>query len=137
MSEKNVYQLLKKHVIRHPDRIDRIENLTVVGMPDVNLCIEGRESWIEIKAPREPKRETTPLFGSNHKVSLEQTNWMKRQTDAGGRCFFFIGTNMRFLLLSGAIGAIINTMSVEELRKVALWEGMRRKADWKELRETL
>ena len=137
MSEKNVYQLLKKHVIRHPDRIDRIENLTVVGMPDVNLCIQGRESWIEIKAPREPKRDSTPLFGSNHKVSLEQANWMKRQIDAGGRCFFFIGTNMRFLLLSGAIGGIINSMRVEELRKEALWEGMRRKAMWEELREIL
>ena len=80
MSESSDYKTFKANVPEPGDRLDRIENAVVTGMPDINMCIGGTEVWIEQKSPKEPVRSTTPLFGSNHKISQEQANWFLRQT---------------------------------------------------------
>jgi hypothetical protein len=120
MSEKNAYDSLKK-VVSPLDRIDRVENVLVDGMPDVNYCTEGVECWIEIKNPKEPKRDTTPLFGSNHKLSAEQKNWMLRQMNAGGKAFILISTNKRWMLIDGKHADRVNEMTVSALRLIAVW----------------
>ena len=91
-------------------------------MPDVNLCLSGCESWIEIKSPIEPKRPSTPLFGSNHKLSQEQMNWMKRQRLAGGKSYVLIHTDKRWLLINGINVDMINKLTVSQLKRLAIWE---------------
>lgn len=139
MSEKNVYGTFKAGIAGKATRIDRIENLRVDGMPDVNVCISGRESWVEIKSPREPVRPATPLFGSNHKLSIDQKNWFKNQIQSKGNCYVLIRTDRRCLLLHGKYADDINDMPVDLLEELADWKASvpTRKENWKELRDVL
>ncbi len=140
MSESSDYKTFKKNVPILSDRLDRVENGVVVGMPDINFCSGGKECWIEMKSPTEPKRSATPLFGSNHKVSQDQANWMLRQFRAGGRAFFLIVTDKRWILISGAFADEINKMTVAELVESARWtttKPVKDKEQWTLLRNAL
>ena len=121
MSESNEYKWLKANVFKSPARFERIENVLVAGTLDANYCIKGCEGWIEIKAPREPKREGTPLFGSNHKLSQEQANWILAQRRAGGRAFIWVGTDKRRILLPGMVADHLNEMTMAEILEAAWW----------------
>ena len=121
MNERSAYVWLREKVAQPGDRIDRLENLVAEGMPDVNGCFCGTEFWIEIKAPTEPKRSTTTLFGSNHKVSVAQKNWMLRQMKAEGNAYFFINTDKRKMLVSGKLADDLNSMTVNDIVRASLW----------------
>lgn len=121
MSEKNSWRWLSEHVFKYGDRAQRFENLLGDGTPDANCCVLGVESWIEIKQPTEPKRKSTKLFVSNHRVSQGQMNWFLSQMNSGGRAFFFIDTDKRRMLIGGKYHDMINTMTVDQLISVALW----------------
>jgi hypothetical protein len=138
MSEKLAYKEFRKGICHKNDRIDRVENLMVLGIPDVNVCSDGFESWIELKTSVEPKRKTTPLMGSNHKLSIDQRNWMMRQVKAGGRCYILISTDKRWLLINGNYADFVNEQTVEQLIKVAEWNTVKSgKIDWDDLRKVL
>jgi len=140
MSESSDYRSFRKNIIGLYDRIDRIENVMVIGMPDINLCINGQESWIEQKSPKEPKRKSTILFGSNHKISVDQRNWMKRQISAGGLAYFLIVTDLRWILIHGKHADDINTMTVNQAVAAALWhfeKPIRGTEPWEQLRAIL
>ena len=122
--EANVFTRLKNHICRPEDRFDRIENGLDAGWPDVNYCFVGREGWIELKAPELPAREDTPLFGSSHKLSVDQSNWFLRQHRAGGRGFLFVATRRGLLLIPGerCIDAKkINTAPLAALWRLTAW----------------
>lgn len=125
-NESKVYTRFKDRVSRPTDRWDRIENGLAAGTPDVNYCIMGAEGWIEVKAPTEPKREDTPLFASNHPVSIEQINWFHRQAMADGVGWLLIVTKERIMLLKGStvasLGRKVNELTVAQLRKHAHWK---------------
>ena len=139
MSEIRSYQKFKDKVAHPDDRIDRVENIRVNGMFDVNFCSQGIESWIEIKSPAEPVRKTTPLFGSNHRISQDQKNWALRQIKAGGRCYFMIMTNRHFIFLHGSIAEEINSLTVTQLlNKSLFWRQWPMVADdWQDVRDIL
>jgi hypothetical protein len=125
MSEKRAFTKLKAMVVGpYPGRrLDRVENLVGNGWPDVNGCFEGVEFWIEIKEPVEPKRPSTPLFGSNHRLSQEQMNWFKRQSLASGLGYVYIDTGKHRILMGGRLADKINGMTLDELLRNALWLG--------------
>jgi len=125
MSEKTGYQWMRK-IFRSPHRVDRIENLLVAGMPDVNVkVVQGIECWVEIKSPTEPKRSSTALIGgSNHPVSQDQKNWFLRQRKAGGHAMFFIVTDKRRMLVPGIYADQLNEMTVNEILEVANWSAL-------------
>lgn len=138
--ETTDYKAFKTNVPQPGDRLDRIENVMVTGMPDVNYCFGGVEGWIEQKSPKEPKRPDTPLFGSNHKMSMDQRNWFLRQRRAGGRAYILIVTDKRWMLLPGALADFINFWSVNELVDNAVWsciKPIKDKQQWVYLREAL
>ena len=140
MSESNDYKTFKDNCPEPLDRIDRIENMVGVGAPDINFCIEGIDRWIELKSPTEPKRETTPLFGSNHKLSIDQRNWFLRQRNARGRAFILIATDKRWMLIEGQYADFINKLPVNGLLKIAIWNAtkpIKEKTKWKQLRALL
>lgn len=144
--EGNVFARLKDRVTRPEDRFERVENGMLTGMPDVNYCMAGIEGWIELKAPIEPARPTTALFGSgNHPVEVEQANWLLKQSRAGGRGWLFIATEHRLLLLRGhdvgKFGARgINTLTAHALERISVWRVQQPVLDplrWADLREVL
>lgn len=140
MAESTDYKTLKKNLPQGNDRLDRVENVVLTGMPDINFCSGGVECWIEMKSPKEPKRSTTRLFGSNHRLSQDQMNWFKRQSSAGGKGFVLIATDKRWILLGGGLADHINNMTVDELVDNACWsttKPVRNKEQWTSLRETL
>lgn len=123
MAENNAMDFLRRALVISPhDRLERVENLLVPGMPDANGCISGREFWIENKQPVEPKRDSTPLFGSNHKFSQDQLNWFLKQINAGGRAYAFVWTDKRGMLFSGKSVDLLNTLTVPQLEMLALWK---------------
>lgn len=140
MSEKNDYTTLKNGIRAPGDRINRIENAVSIGMPDVNCCIEGSEFWIELKSPIEPKRQTTKLFGSNHKLSQDQMNWMLSQRNAQGQAWVLISTDKRWMLVPIEHTDVINGMSVQEIVSISSWTAnkpVKRKTEWEKLRAIL
>jgi hypothetical protein len=140
MAENNDYKVLKKNLPQGKDRLDRIENVVVAGMPDINFCCEGVECWLEQKSPKEPKRSTTRLFGSNHKLSQDQMNWFKRQMDAEGNAYILIASDKRWMLISGEHADVVNELTVEQLLEISLWntnKPVRDKESWKQLRQIL
>ena len=139
MTERAAYSTLRKVLPQPHDRLDRVENVTMAGMPDVNFCADGKECWIELKAPKEPKRSTTPLFGTGHRLTLDQRNWLTRQRMAGGRAFVLIATDSRWLLMDGMEADFINDMTVNELIDKSLWRATKpvRREQWSGLRAAL
>lgn len=138
MSEKRAFSLLKQSVLgAHLNRrLDRIENSVGSGWPDANGCFEGIEFWIEVKEPEEPKRASTPLFGSSHKLGLEQRNWIKRQLNAGGLVYIYIDTGKNRMLISGALADVFNKMTLSEFIKTAVWHAsvpIRNAEKWEEI----
>jgi hypothetical protein len=122
MSEKNAHKFLLRMRTTPHDRLERIENVLVPGMPDVNGCFDGREFWIETKQPREPVRASTPLFGSNHDLSQDQLNWFLRQRNAGGNGIIYVQTDKLTRLFIGAEFAdIVNEATLKSLQAMAFW----------------
>ena len=121
-SEKSTYSRFRANLAGTFHRISRVENPIAPGMPDVNCCfIDVGEFWIEVKTPKEPKRNETRLFGSNHEVGVHQINWHRYQHQCGGRSFFLIDTDKRLMLIPGALAERINGMTVLQLERVALF----------------
>ena len=127
--EADTFAKLRQHVFLPTERLERVENGLVDGMPDVNFCAAGVEGWIELKAPIEPQRESTPLFGSNHRIGVAQANWFLKQRLAGGRAFLLIETDQQLLLLTGKDvaerGLELNKLPVRQLAAIALWARMK------------
>ena len=119
--------------------LNRIENGVLDGMPDTYYCIEGTSGWMELKAPQEPKRSTTPLFSGNHPLSLAQRNWLLSHHQAGGVSWVAIESETTVLLVEGRHADIINGSPLEALKKLAVFWAARPMTDnnWREFTEWL
>lgn len=107
---------------------------------DVNYCIEGTEGWIEIKSPIEPKRSTTPLFGSNHRLLQSQMNWFILQRNACGIGYIYIESDKRRMLIDQKHADRINSMTVSELVSASTWHNLLGQTgiiEWTQLRAIL
>ena len=74
-NESTFVKLVKKHL---PLEVDwqRIETGgTGTGIPDVNICYNGQEHWIEFKIVKGRSVDLSPM----------QIAWHSRRTKAGGR----------------------------------------------------
>lgn len=139
MSEASAYRTLRDAIKQPGDRLDRIENLVGSGFPDTNGCFNGIEFWMEIKAPTEPKRATTKLFGSNHKLSQDQMNWFLRQRRANGLGFVYIETDHARMLIDGSHADRVNDLTTKQLMTIAVWVASRPTpiAEWLDLRDLI
>lgn len=82
-------------------RVTHVESVTSEGLPDLNICTEGIEFWIEIKCPRPKVNLTTSVFGSEHKIGPMQFVFFKRSKMAGGLVFLLVCNN-KFTYLADA-----------------------------------
>lgn len=116
--ETRFYQSIKAKMIKPLDRLDRIENSFGEGYPDTNMTLDAEDVWVELKAPVEPKRPTTPLMTSNgnHPLLESQINWFIRQRQAGGIAFVLVRTDKRIMLVDGTLYAeLFNSWTVHEM----------------------
>lgn len=121
--EARLWQATKDKMVMPGDRVDRIENSVGSGAPDTNGCLSGEDFWMELKAPVEPKRPTTPLMTSNgnHPLLPSQIGWFARQRYAGGIAYILVRTDKRLMLLDGTKHAdAFNKMTVQEMINASL-----------------
>lgn len=58
----------------------RLENSAGEGNPDVELCINGANPWIELKSCPRPARASTPI---RPRTRDSQSVWHRKRTEAG------------------------------------------------------
>jgi hypothetical protein len=91
--ESALWQRIKKTGIKtlvnsgYRVHLSRIENSVGVGQPDIEGCINGRQTWIEMKSEMRPKRIDTPI---RPKCQESQVNWHKERTAAGSRTHWIL-----------------------------------------------
>jgi hypothetical protein len=61
----------------HGAHVQRIENTTTNGVPDFNMCLNGREIWVEAKV----------LYPKGILLRKEQYAWAVSRSECGGRVF--------------------------------------------------
>jgi len=109
-----------------PDRmLLRIESGISDGVPDSYYAIEGVSGWMELKAPIEPARETTPLFSNNHQLSMSQRNWLLAHRQAGGIGWVAIETAHHVMLIGARHADIINTSTIDRLCEISEFHALR------------
>lgn len=74
--EQQFYRYMRD---KFPGHVQRIENTVGVGMPDLNLCHNGREVWIELKV----------FVDDKVLLRKEQHAWMSTRAKNGGDCYVF------------------------------------------------
>lgn len=65
----------------------RIENSAMSGHPDVEGCIDGLQTWIELKSQPRPVRAGTPI---RCKIRDSQSIWHKARAVAGSRTHWLL-----------------------------------------------
>lgn len=75
-AEQKFYQWFKKQLPINADCC-RVETSTMGGMPDVNVCLNGVEIWVELKC----------FVGGRVLIRPEQNAWMHRRAAADGKVF--------------------------------------------------
>ncbi len=98
-------------------RLERVENIVTVGMPDVISLVEASVCWVELKAVEDyPARASTQVLGDKRGLSREQRNWHLDWARWGGVSFVLIGVGSRDLyLIHGALADQINAMNKQAL----------------------
>jgi len=77
--------LLSKQLVhklrRFGAHVQRLEDKMSVGIPDINVAMQGKEVWLELKEFKWPKRANTPV-----RVPLRpfQVSWIRERTLVGG-----------------------------------------------------
>ena len=78
MKESRLWKYVKPNFWGHSERI---ENTAGSGIPDVNTCWDGHESWIELKI----------MKGYQFFLRRTQYNWISNRLKEKGNVFILIG----------------------------------------------
>ena len=107
-----------------PIHMQRIEDLTKAGVPDVYAICKGRSTWLELKAARAyPKRNDTPVLGARGLLQ-EQKNWHLTHSANGGSVCTLIGVgSYDYYLIGGAASDLVNGWCATELTFNAICYG--------------
>jgi hypothetical protein len=118
-TEQRLWDRMRKHAQAHPKvRLERVENLVGVGIPDVLLISRGQVAWCELKAvPLLPARKGTRVLGAKG-LSVAQRNWHYDWYAHGGMSIILIGIGAEQLFaIPGFLADAVNEMSMAELQK--------------------
>lgn len=119
LQEQRLWDTLRRH--RPPCvTLERVENVLGVGMPDVLVRATGFSTWVELKAPNAPQRDSTRLMGTEG-LRPEQINWHLVSARYELPTFVLIRDNrLRLWLLPGALADTMNDMTADELTEHSL-----------------
>lgn len=81
------WQKKAKAFFKHDLHMNRVENSTMAGMPDVEgylrTCMRHGQFWTELKSTARPARETTPIrFAVRDRQA--QIEWIEKRWGLGG-----------------------------------------------------
>lgn len=92
MGKEHAFWNVVRKALRGTCDLQRIENVVVRGMPDVNVCVRacGCEAWIELKdIERWPKKPDTPVLHRDH-YTLDQAFWLHERWLLAKNTFLFL-----------------------------------------------
>lgn len=126
MSEKELWQLIKRNV---PGHLIRIENLVGAGVPDLHLTHKGKTVWLELKIGK----------GNNVQFQNSQIAFFAEAKKHGSTCKVLMRKNDLLYLINSEV--IINSVyksikgdrvsiNINELSNAWIW-GM--PWNWKEI----
>lgn len=90
-TEKKMWKAFRTHLPATAHAV-RIESWAGEGVPDVNLCYRGNESWVENKVA-----SPTGIV----KFRPGQVPWLHKRHKAGGRCYVLVRWQGEFWLVPG------------------------------------
>jgi len=111
LNEKTVTQWIVSSLRDHGAEVQRIEDSLSVGIPDINVCAGGVETWIEVKYKKAfPVRANTPI-----KMGLRpaQLVWAHRRNKQGGRSWILSRIEDVIFLHKGMEQEIFDGMPAE------------------------
>lgn len=90
--------------MRHRVDLQRLENAVGTGHPDVEGCIDGAQTWIELKSCMRPARPETCI---HPKTRQSQADWHAARAKAGCRFHWVLiqvgeGHDARLYLIPGS-----------------------------------
>jgi hypothetical protein len=89
----------------------RVENGSMPGTPDVNICQDGREFWVELKDVDDfPKRDTTPVFGREG-LRPDQILWITQRVRAQGEVYILGRVKNETFCIPGVYAEIFNSLT--------------------------
>ena len=137
--ENKFWNRIVEHLWRPTRVLNRVENGVLDGMPDAYYTIDGLSGWMELKVPIEPARPSTPLFGSNHKLSVSQRNWLLAHRQAGGVGWVEIETESCMMLIGARHADKVNHLTLAQLIAIADFAAQRpvQDQDWEKFVKTL
>jgi len=126
IKESNLWNWLSKakDVLKDHLDIQRVENSTGSGTPDVEGHLKGKDSfWIELKTAARPTRNTTPI---NHGLKPAQIGWIYRRNMAGGNVFVLLqvgsgATAKRYLIEGSQILEFQKPLTEGMIHGLATW----------------
>lgn len=108
-------------------RLERVENVMTVGMPDVLALADGHVTWAELKAvDGYPARPATRVLGVEG-LSIKQKNWHLSWRRNGGTSIIVVGVARDLYALHGSHHDHVNEYSRAELECHAFardWDGV-------------
>lgn len=83
MRESSLSRTLVKYLRDVGCHAQRVEDRLASGIPDINLCLNGKDIWIETKVVRHMKDDMVTRTG----LSSQQIIWATLRKRAGGKVF--------------------------------------------------
>ena len=127
MAEQQLSKTLMRH-LKTVGHAERIENMSSVGAPDVNYCINAAEGHIENKWLLSwPKRTPHERIVHLRHYTAAQRRWALLRAKAGGRVFVLLQVQQPhhdYLLFDGAWAAThLGRCTMDEMLANALVHG--------------
>lgn len=128
--EQRLWDTMKRHCPKDI-RLERVENAVGEGTPDVHYMKANHFGWVELKAPKRPRKATTRLLG-NEGLRPGQRNWHATAAHFKLPAYVLIRDDSgELFLLSCQDCEDVNEKTVDELRQLRL------ASTWEEIFEVL
>lgn len=118
MAKEHSMKIFLRNAMKGKCHWQSIEDRFSTGIPDLNLCIEGADVWIELKQiGRFPERFDTTLKTSLAHLTNDQMNWLYKRCKHGGKAFILlrVQTPRRWYLIAGKDARELKGWTQEQL----------------------
>ena len=121
MSEAALWNTLRRKLKPYGHCV-RVENAIEVGTPDVNLCVQGTESWIELKHREHWPKRANSIVTVRH-FTDDQRRWLANRIRSEGRCGVLLQISNTYMYLHGRNALYVGRVERARLYELAVvWE---------------
>lgn len=105
--------------------MSRVENAVGTGMADVEACLDGSQTWIELKCETRPSDPSTKIKA---RFQPSQIPWLKKRIKAGGRAFVLLQVGKghdaeRYLIPGDAAEILARGATEDKIKRLAILPG--------------